>query len=176
MKIIQWTLAVVGTLALLAVAVGYFLPSSFEVQRAIDIAAPPARVYDLVAAPRLWQRWSAWHRRDPNMDLVYSGPPFGQGAKWSWKSRSEGSGNMEFVRVEPNARIDYALVFPDYGMKSTGVFRFEPSGSGTHVTWTSLGDVGGNPLKHYLAYTMDRMVGPDLEAGLANLKAVAEKP
>jgi len=36
--------------------------------------------------------------------------------------------------------------------------------------------VGGNPLKHYLAMMMDRMVGPDFEAGLANLKALAEKP
>jgi hypothetical protein len=76
--------------------------------------------------------------------------------------------------VEPNARIDYALTFSDFGMKSTGTWSFEPSAVGTRVTWTNAGDVGGNPIKHYMAVTMDRMVGPDFEAGLANLKAVAE--
>ena len=174
MKILQWALTVFGALALLAVGVGFFLPSAFEVKRAIQVNAPPARVYDLVADPRLWAKWSAWSRRDPNMDVTHFGPPFGQGAKWSWKSRSEGSGNMEFVRVEPNARIEYTLTLADFGMKSGGTFRFEPVGAGTRVTWTHAGDVGGNPLKHYLAVTMDRMMAPDLEAGLANLKTVAE--
>jgi uncharacterized protein YndB with AHSA1/START domain len=174
MKILQWALAAVGALALLAVGVGFFLPSAYEVTRTIEVKAAPAKVYDLVADPRLWSKWSAWARRDPAMDLAYSGPPFGQGARWSWKSRTEGSGNMEFVRVEPNARIEYTLTFADFGMKSGGTFRFEPAGPGTRVTWTNAGDVGGNPLKHYLAVTMDRMMGPDFEAGLANLKGVAE--
>ena len=174
MKILQWALAVVGALALLAVAVGFCLPSAFEVRRAIDVKAPPARVYDLVADPRLWSKWSAWSRRDPQMDVSYSGPPFGQGARWSWKSKSEGTGSMEFVRVVPNARIEYSLLFADFGLRSGGQFAFEPREGGTRVTWTNAGDVGGNPLKHYLALMMDRLVGPDFEAGLANLKAVAE--
>ena len=174
MKIVQWALAVVGALALVVVAVGYFLPSAFEVKRAIDIQAPAARVYDLVADPRLWSKWSAWAKRDPKMDVTFGGPPFGQGARWSWKSKSEGTGTMEFVKVEPNRRIDYTLAFPDYGMRSAGRFTFDDVGGGTRVTWTNGGDVGGNPLKHYLAVTMDRMVGPDFEGGLANLKTVAE--
>jgi uncharacterized protein YndB with AHSA1/START domain len=175
MKFVQWTLAVVGALALIAVGVGYFLPSGFAISRSIEIAAPPARVYDLVADPRLWTQWSVWTKRDPKMDLDYSGPPFGQGAKWAWKSKSEGNGNMEFTRVEPNRRIDYALAFPDFGMKSAGAFTFDPAGQGTRVTWTNAGDMGPNPLKHYVAATMDRIVGPDFEQGLAGLKAVAEK-
>lgn len=176
MKIIQWTLAVVGIVMLAAVGVGFFLPSAFEVRRSVEIAAPEAKVYDLVADPRAWSKWSVWVKRDPKMDMTYAGPPFGQGAKWSWKSASEGSGTMEFVRVEPNKTIEYTLFFPDYGMKSGGFFRFEPAGKGTRVTWTNAGDVGKNPLKHYLAASMDRLVGPDFEQGLAGLKAVAEKP
>jgi uncharacterized protein YndB with AHSA1/START domain len=176
MKFIQWTLAIVGALALIAVGLGYFLPSAFEVRRSIEVAASPAKVYDLVADPRHWRQWSVWTRRDPKMDIAYSGPPFGQGAKWAWKSASEGSGHMEFVAVVPNQRIDYTLAFPDFGMKSAGVFTFDAAGQGTRVTWTNTGDVGGNPLKHYVAATMDRMVGPDFEQGLASLKALAEKP
>ena len=175
-KFIQWTLAVIGMVALAIVGVGFFLPSSYNVQRSIVIDAPPGKVYDLVSDPRTWTQWSVWNQRDPAMEVSYAGPPFGQGAKWSWVSKSEGSGTMEFVKVDPNRRIDYTLYFPDFGMKSGGEWQFEPQGAGTKVTWTSRGDVGANPLKHYLAWGMDRMVGPDFEGGLANLKKLAEKP
>jgi uncharacterized protein YndB with AHSA1/START domain len=176
MKILQWTLAVIGTIALAALAVGFFLPSKFEVARSIVINAPAERVYDDIADPRIWKQWSVWTKRDPNMDITYSGPPFGQGAKWSWKSRSEGNGSMEFTKVDPNRRVEYSLFFIDFNMRSAGEFRLEPEGRATRVTWTNRGDVGSNPLKHYLAVSMDRMVGPDFEGGLANLKTLAEKP
>ena len=176
MKIIQWTLAVVGILALAIVGVGILLPSKFDVRRSIEIAAPPGKVYDLVADPRHWARWSAWNKRDPKMEVTYSGQPFGQGARWAWKSASEGSGSMEFVKVEPNRRIEYTLHFPDFNMRSGGEWVFEPAAAGTRVTWNNAGDVGANPLKHYLAASMDRLVGPDFEQGLAGLKALAEKP
>jgi len=176
MKILQWTLAAIGAIALVIVGVGFFLPAAFLVQRSIVINAPADRIYDYIVEPKEWTRWSVWTRRDPKMDITYSGPPFGQGARWSWKSATEGSGSMEFTRVEPNRRVEYSLVFADFGMRSTGEFRIEPGPAGTRVTWTNAGDVGTNPLKHYLAAAMDHLVGPDFQAGLQNLKALAEKP
>jgi len=176
MKILQWTLAAIGAIALVIVGVGFFLPAAFLVQRSIVINAPADRVYDYIVEPKEWTRWSVWTKRDPKMDITYSGPPFGQGARWSWKSATEGSGSMEFTRVEPNRRVEYSLVFADFGMRSTGEFRIEPGPAGTRVTWTNAGDVGTNPLKHYLAAAMDHLVGPDFQAGLQNLKALAEKP
>ena len=175
MKYVQWALAAVGAIALAALLGGLVLPSTFSVQRSIEIKAAPGRIYDLVVEPKKWKDWSVWTRRDPNMRITYSGPPFGMGAKWSWVSKSEGNGTMEFTRVEPDRAVEYALFFPDFGMKSSGAIRLEPAGNATRVTWTNAGDVGGNPFKHYLAMMMDRMVGPDFEAGLANLKALAEK-
>ena len=176
MKIIQWTLAVIGSVVLLLVAAGLVIPSTFSVQRSVEINAAPRKIYDLVVEPRKWQDWSVWTRRDPNMRITYSGPPFGMGAKWAWVSKSEGTGSMEFTRVEPDRAVEYALSFADFNMRSTGALRMEPNGNSTRVTWTNTGDVGPNPLKHYLALMMDRFVGPDFEGGLANLKALAEKP
>jgi len=176
MKIVQWTLAVVGIIALAVAGAGFLLPSTFLVQRSIDIDAPAKKIYDLVVEPRRWSEWSVWTRRDPAMKITYAGPPFGRGAKWSWQSKSEGNGSMELTRVEPDRAVEYALTFADFNMRSTGALRLEPAGNGTRVTWSNSGDVGGNPLKHYIAAAMDRMVGPDFEGGLANLKALAEKP
>jgi uncharacterized protein YndB with AHSA1/START domain len=175
MKILQWALAVVGAIALAAVVAGLFLPSTFAVQRSIDIAAPADRIYDDIVEPRKWAEWTVWSRRDPQMHIVYSGPPFGMGARWSWDSKSEGSGTMEITRVDPGKRVEYALFFPAFNLRSTGELSIAPAGGHARVTWTNKGDVGGNPLKHYLAAAMDRMVGPDFEQGLANLKTLAEK-
>jgi uncharacterized protein YndB with AHSA1/START domain len=176
MKIVQWTLAVIGAIALSLVIGGFFVPSKFTVERATVINAPPKKIYDYVVEPKLWSKWSAWHQRDPDMRIKYSGPPFGMGAKWSWESKTEGNGSMEFTRVEPDRAVEYSLWFPDYAMRSNGALRLEPAGNATRVTWTSSGDTGGNPMKHYLTLMMDRMIGPDFEAGLANLKALSEKP
>ena len=176
MRIVQWTLAVVGAIVLVLVLGGVFLPSTFVVTRSAMIKAPPRKIYDLVVEPRQWTRWSEWNRRDPAMKITYKGPPFGMGARWEWVSKSEGTGSMEFTRVEPDRAVEYALSFADFNMKSSGALRLEPQGEFTRVTWTNSGDVGGNPLKHYLAMMMDRMVGPDFEAGLSHLKEVAESP
>jgi len=176
MKFIQWTLAALGALVLLVLLGGFFIPSAFSVQRSTVINAPPKKIFDYVVEPRKWAQWSVWSQRDPDMRITYSGPPFGMGAKWSWVSKSEGTGTMEFTRIEPDRVVEFSLYFPDYGMRSSGSLRLEPEGNATKITWTNSGDVGGNPLKHYLTLMMDRMVGPDFEAGLANLKALAEKP
>jgi uncharacterized protein YndB with AHSA1/START domain len=176
MKIVQWTLAVIGAIALAFVVGGLFIPSTFTVQRSVLINAPARKVYDLIVEPRQWARWGAWNQRDPNMKIVYKGPPFGMGARWEWSSKTEGAGSMEFTRVEPDRVVEYSLWFPEYNMHSRGALTLEPVASATKITWSTSGDVGGNPVKHYLALMMDRLVGPDFEAGLANLKALAEKP
>jgi carbon monoxide dehydrogenase subunit G len=82
---------------------------------------------------------------------------------------------MEFTAAVPNRRVDYSLAFQDFGMSSRGQLRLTPEGEGTRVTWTNEGDMGGNPVNRYFGLLMDRMVGPDFEAGLANLKAAAER-
>ncbi len=174
-KLIQWTLAILGMVALALVGAGFLLPTTFAVQRSVEIAAPPARVFNHVVDPREWRKWTVWNERDPKMEISYSGPPFGQGARWSWKSATEGSGRMTFTRVVPNERLGYELLFPEYNMKSEGELTLEPAGTGTRLTWTNGGDVGANPLKRYLAFFMDRIVGPDFERGLANLKALSER-
>jgi uncharacterized protein YndB with AHSA1/START domain len=175
MKYVQWVLVVIGTVLLVVVAVGVALPSGYDVRRSIHVNAPPDRVYDLVVDTRRWKEWTVWNQRDPAMAVSYSGPPFGRGAKWSWDSKSEGRGSMEFTYVVPNERVDYRLAFPAFNMVSRGAIVLEPAGGGTDVTWIHTGDTGSNPVKHYLAAFMDRMVGRDFEQGLANLKAAAEK-
>lgn len=176
MRIVKWLLGGILALAALLVAGGYLLSPKFTVVRSVQIAAPPEKVFVLVAEPRHWKDWTIWNRRDPQMQIEYSGPASGPGAAWSWKSKTEGEGRMTFTAAEAPRRVAYELFFPDFGTTSTGDLALAAEGSGTRVTWTMNGDMGSNPLFRWMTLASDRMVGPDFEAGLAGLRQLAEKP
>jgi uncharacterized protein YndB with AHSA1/START domain len=168
---------IIGLLLSIAVllAVGFLLPRKYSVERSVEIAAPPAKIFPFIEDPREWTKWTVWHQRDPQMKLTYRGPEKGQGAGWSWDSKTEGKGSMEFTRIEAPRLLEYSLTFPEFNMSSTGKLELTPAGSNTRVSWTNAGDLGGNPISRYFGLVMDSMVGKDFRAGLENLKSLAEK-
>lgn len=119
--------------------------------------------------------WSVWNRRESAMGITYSGPESRGGDRWEWKSPTEGDGRMTFTAAEPGKRANYELFFPEFGTTSTGELTLVPEGNDTRVTWSMQGTMGGNPLMRWMALAMGRMVGPDFEGGLANLKQLAQK-
>jgi hypothetical protein len=174
----RWLVRLAGGLvavALLALLGGLFLPAAWHIERSAVIDVPPDRLYPLVATPRRWQEWAMWNRRDPAMKLSFFGPESGAGAGWAWDSKTEGQGRLTLLTADPAHGFTYELFLPDVASTSTGSILFQPQGRATRVTWTNAGSVGHDPWKHYLAAFMDRWVGPDLEAGLANLKVLAER-
>jgi uncharacterized protein YndB with AHSA1/START domain len=176
MKVLKVLLIALVALLLLVGVGGMLLSPKYMVSRTVTIQAPADKIYALVADPRGWKAWSAWNQRDPAMAIEYSGPASGAGAVWAWKSKSQGDGRMTFTTAEPSKRLGYELYFPDFGTTSTGDFRLDANGGATQVTWSMDGDMGSNPVYRWMGVFMDKMVGPDFDAGLANLKALAEKP
>jgi uncharacterized protein YndB with AHSA1/START domain len=176
MRLLKWALGLVLLLALVLVVGGYMLSPTFKVTRSITVAAPADKVYALLVDPRRWKEWSVWNQRDPSMQITYSGPDSGSGAAWAWKSKTEGDGRMTFTAAEPGKRLGYDLYFPDFGTTSGGELLLAPAaGGGTQVSWVMNGNMGSNPLFRWMALFADGMVGKDFDAGLANLKALAEK-
>lgn len=161
-------------ITVLFVGIGFLLPSEFRVERSISIDAPSEQVYTHIADLKKWKAWGVWFKRDPLMQIEYSGPMQAVGMKSSWKSDSEGSGEMEVVELIPNKKVTYSLYFPDFEMGSTGELSLSEDNGKTQVTWVDYGDVGSNPVNHYFAMMMDGMIGPDFEAGLDNLKVLVE--
>ena len=176
MKIVKWVLGALVALVLLLAVGGMAFSPKFNVTRSLTINAPPDKIYALVADPRRWKEWTVWNQRDPAMAITYSGPPSGSGAGWAWKSKSEGDGRMTFTTAEPGRRLGYELFFPDFGTTSTGELLLVPAGAGTQLSWTMNGDMGSNLMFRWMTLFVDRMVGKDFDGGLANLKALAEKP
>jgi len=184
MKIAKWLLVVAGVLVAVFLVGAALISPTYRVERSATINAPAAKIYPLIAAPNAWTGWTVWNRNEPDMKIAFSGPASGQGAKWEWEgSTSPGfsvsGGNrssMEFTAAEPDKSIRYRLGFVEMNMYSTGALTLTPAGNATRISWTNEGDVGKNPLMRWFAPFMDSMMGPDFEGGLANLKALAEKP
>jgi Polyketide cyclase / dehydrase and lipid transport len=175
MKTWKKVLLATAALLLLIVLAGFALPRGYKVERSIEINATMDKVYPLVYDPKAWARWGVWNRRDPGMKMAYSGMPAGAGAKWSWQSASQGSGDMEMVVAEFNKTVVYKITFPDYQMVASGRLEFAPAGGGVRVAWIGEGDMGANPLMRYMGLVMDLMMGPDFEGGRKNLKQLAEQ-
>jgi uncharacterized protein YndB with AHSA1/START domain len=175
-KLIKWLFISIAVMAVVVVAGGMLISPNFTVKRSTIINAPADKIYPLIADPREWKKWSAWNLRDPAMEITYSGPPSGAGAKWAWKSKSEGDGEMTFTRTEIGRSLEYSLQFPDMDAPSTGSLVMTPQGNTTELAWTMQGNMGSNPVLRWLRFMMDDWIGQDFAAGLANLKALAEKP
>ena len=174
MRIVKRVVLALIAIVVVLVAVAFVLPSHYSVARSIEIDAPASKIYPLVVNTRAWKQWSVWNQRDPNMQIVYAGPESGAGAQWKWHSQGEGDGEMTLTSAEPDRRIGYTLFFPDFNSTATGTMTFDAiSPNTTRVTWKNEGELGNNPMMRWMGLAMDRMVGNDFAAGLANLKKLA---
>ena len=160
-------------------------PDTFRVQRSASIKAPPDRIFALINDLRGWGAWSPYEKKDPAMKRTFSGPPSGKGAVYEWDGdKNVGKGRMEITEATPSAKILIKLDFiKPFEGHNTAEFTMEPAkgpgGDSTVVTWAMYGPcpyvakVMGVVMGLFM--NMDDMIGNDFAAGLAGLKAVAEK-
>lgn len=159
------------------VLVGLVLPGHYRVERSAVISAQPGKIFPLIGDLRSWRQWGVWFARDPAMQIEYSPATTEVGAWSQWKSKSQGDGKMTITAVHPTDAFEYRMEFADVGMVSRGTMALAPEpGGGTRVTMAMDGDLGHNPLYRWFGVFMNKLVGPDFEAGLANLKRLSEAP
>jgi hypothetical protein len=83
---------------------------------------------------------------------------------------------MEILSVAPPSKVSIKLDFlePFEGHNITD-FSLVPQGTQTELTWLMHGPAPFVSKLMGMFVDMDTMIGKDFEAGLANLKAAAEK-
>jgi hypothetical protein len=165
-------LIVVGLIAFVAMQ-----PPDFRLSRSATMSAAPADVFAQVNDFQRWDNWSPWAKIDPAMKVTYDGPPSGEGAAYSWDGNNKaGAGKMTITKSQPTKQIVIRLEFlRPFKATNQAEFAFEPKGSDTLVTWTMTGTKNFMMKAVHLMMNMDKMVGPDFEKGLAQMKAVVEK-
>jgi uncharacterized protein YndB with AHSA1/START domain len=150
---------------------------TFRVERAASIKAPPEKVFALINDLKGWAAWSPWEKKDPGMKRTFGATTAGKGATYGWDGNKDvGQGSMEITESIPPSRVTLKLDFVSpFEAHNIVAFTLEPKGDVTDVTWAMEGPVPYFAKIIHVFINMDSMVGKDFEAGLANLKAAAEK-
>ena len=152
-------------------------PDTFRLQRSTTINAPPEKIFPLINDFKNWLAWSPYEKMDPNLKRTYGGATQGHGAVYEWDGNNQvGQGRMEIMQSSPPSQVVIKLDFiKPFEAHNTAEFSLHGTGSTTTVTWAMYGP------QPYMAKLMsgfgmtERMVGPQFETGLGNLKTIAER-
>jgi len=152
-------------------------PDTFRVERSASIKAPPEKIFALINDFNRWGAWSPWEKKDPAMKRTFGATTSGKGASYAWDGNKDvGQGSMEIAQSVPPSKIELNLDFVrPFKAHNLVVFTLEPKGEATNVTWAMQGDLPYFAKIIHLFVNMDKMVGNDFEAGLSNLKSIAEQ-
>ena len=173
-----WKIIVLAVVVIVAGVLIYAWtrPDSFRVQRSASIKAPPAKIAALIDDFHAWTQWSPWEKRDPNLKRTYGATAKGKGATYAWEgNKNVGSGSMEILEASPQkvlVKLDFLKPFEAH---NTAEFTLVPTGDATNVTWAMYGPSPFVSKLMGVFMNFDNMIGKDFEAGLASLKAAAEK-
>ena len=152
-------------------------PDTFRIQRVASINAPPERIFALINNFHSWGAWSPWEKKDPAMRRTLGAAASGKGAVYAWEgNHGVGKGRMEITESSPPSKVAIQLDFiKPFEAHNTVQFTLEPKGDVTNVTWAMQGSTPYFAKIIHVFIDMDRMVGRDFKAGLASLKAIAER-
>ncbi len=152
-------------------------PDMFSVQRTTSINAPAEKIFPLINDIHKWASWSPYEKKDPAMKRTYSGAASGKGSAYAWEGNREvGKGSIEITETSPPSKVQIKLdmLKPIEGHNIVEC-TLEPRGELTSVNWIMRGPAPFLTKVIQVFCDMDSMVGKDFEAGLAALKASAEK-
>lgn len=149
---------------------------TYTVERRSTIEAPAATIYPLLANFHEWGVWSPWEELDPDMQRTFSGAESGQGAVYEWSgNRKAGAGRMEITDADEPSVVTIDLQFlKPFKAHNTTTFTLTEEGGTTAVSWTMTGAKTFMTKVMGIFRSMDAMIGPDFEKGLAKLKAATE--
>jgi uncharacterized protein YndB with AHSA1/START domain len=174
-------IALIAIVLAIAIAIVLILaaskPDTFQVRRSATIKAPPEKIYPLISDFHQWKGWSPWENKDPAMQRTYSGAAAGEGAVYAWEgNKNVGSGRMEILEASAPSKIVIKLDFlKPFEAHNTAEFTMLPQGDATNLTWLMHGPAPFISKLMHVFMNIDRMVGKDFEAGLANRKRLTEK-
>ena len=171
-------LALAGIIVLVLIT-GLFVNGQYAVVREVTINKPKQEVFDYVKYLKNQSNFSVWAKIDPAMKTEFRGEDGTVGfvSAWDSKNPDAGKGEQKIVRIEDGNRIDYELHFiepfesTDFAYLSTEAV----SDNQTKVKWGFDGKMKYPMNLMMLFMDMEKMLAPDLQNGLNNLKMLLEK-
>jgi len=171
-------LVLIGIIVLLLIT-GLFVDGKYAVEREVTINKSKQEVFDYVKYLKNQSNFSVWAKIDPAMKTEFRGEDGTVGfvSAWDSKNPDAGKGEQKIIKIAEGDRIDYELHFiepfesTDYAYLTTSAVN----DSVTNVKWGFTGEMKYPMNLMMLTMDMEKMLAPDLQNGLNNLKVLLEK-
>ncbi len=176
MLLVRRLIVALVLIALIVVGFALISPDRVNIQRSITIDAPAATVFSQINDHRLFNRWSPWAEKAPEVtEVEFTGPGRGVGARMRWQSEDPnvGTGEQTITVSEAYERIEVALSFEGQG-EAIATYELAPVDGQTQVTWSYKQHFGWSIPGRLIGRLLEKYIGPDYERGLARLKTQAE--
>ncbi len=151
--------------------IGFLLPSSYRVERAISIDAATPDVYTTISDLNTWPDWSPWQKgEDPTLVYTFEGAIGAPGSKLSWHGDNVGSAEITITNTNPSDGLYYTITTAGEPV-AEGKIRFLDKGDErTRVAFEYSAALGWNPVQRFAGLFAEGKVGPEFEASLLRLK------
>jgi carbon monoxide dehydrogenase subunit G len=143
-----------------------------KVERTVEIAAPPERVYDVVMDPARLEDWVTIHH---HLEDAPNGP-LKKGSKLTQVLRLAGKKfNVRWTVVEndPCVRVVWEGRGP-VASRARVVYELEGNGAGTKFSYRNEYDLPGGALGRIAGRAVSRVTQKELEGSLQRLKSLVE--
>jgi uncharacterized protein YndB with AHSA1/START domain len=152
-------------------------PSTFHIEKSVTVHAPPEKLYALIADFHKWPQWAPQDREDQTMRRTYSGAASGPGAVSEWTSKgSAGAGQMTITAAAVSSTVDVVVDWDQpFKVRNAHRFTLTPTGSVTQIVWSADGQNLYMMKVLEVFVGVNGLMGKHFEAGLRNLKKIAEQ-
>ncbi len=178
MKVLKIIGIIILVLVILIILLGLIAPKKYQAERSVLINAPKEIVFRHVVKFKNWNAWSPWAEKDSVMTVTVEGKDGEKGAvyKWIGDPKITGEGEITNTGVIENEELTYHLHFiKPWESFSDGYTRVAEVEGATKTSWGISGKERFPWNIMLLFMSMDKMIGPDFERGLALLKEISEK-
>lgn len=172
MKIIKILLVLFSLFIAGIVLTSLSQPEEYQVEATQSYDLPVEILFNRVADFEIWPQWSPWSQKDPQMKRIVSKPSMGQGAEFSWESKTQGKGTQLVEDFKVHEKIQYKLKFDEpFKSEAKATFVFKKIDTlKTQVTWQMTGK--NETFIQKVAYGLlgvNKMIKKDFELGLQRL-------
>ena len=143
-----------------------------KIERTVDLAAVPEKVYDLIMDPSRLEDWVTIHHHleDAPPAPLEKGSQVHQCLKLAGKKFKV---HWTVVENRPCKHVVWEGQGPVFS-RARVIYGFEPQGEGTRFSYTNEYDLPGGAFGRVAGRTVSRVTGKEVDGSLRKLKSLVE--
>ncbi len=173
MSIIFTLLIILGAIFLIVMVLGYFLPDSWTVEKAILVHAETEIIFPYVNNIKSWQEWSVWNSEN-DLNIFYGSEESGKDSFFSWKG-DQLNGKLLITDSQENNSINFIINLEQGNFKISGLIVLGTTMPDyTQVAWRSELKMSKsfNPVSKYQAYFLKNYFDSIMNESLKGLQSL----